>query len=125
MWPESNDVNQAGAAAPSPTPTQQQNYLTPLQKTQMSQYANSLMTNQGGAPANTWGSGLANMGKAAIGGYLQGQVASQNPHGPSILAGMFGGQQPQSSDPTQLSSANGGPPSSILSGLFGGSSPSP
>jgi hypothetical protein len=122
MWPESNDVNQAGVA-PSPTLAQQpSNYLTPQQRNQMSQYANFLMINSGGTPSNSWGAGLANMAKAGIGGYLQGQVDQQTPHGPSILSGMFG-TQPQSENPTQLASANGGQPNSIFSGLFGGAQP--
>ena len=75
------------------------------------------MTNSGGTPSNSWGAGLANMAKAGIGGYLQGQVDQQTPHGQSILSGMFGGQ------PTQLASANGGPANSIFSGLFGGAQP--
>lgn len=116
MWDQSYDTNQMGA---SPTPTQQPNYLMPSQKQQMQQYANSLMSNQGGVPAKTWGSGLAEMGKAAMGGYLD---ARANPQRQSVFSGMFGNtpQQSTTGDPMQLASANGGPPSSIFSGLFGG-----
>jgi hypothetical protein len=104
MWDQSNDINQAGSVD---TPQQSGNYLSPQQRYMMGQYANSLMAPQ---QSRGIGSGLANMGKSFIGGYLENQAY---PH-PSSQS------NPRSSQ-MQLNSAGGSPIQSLFSGLFGGS----
>lgn len=106
MDPTTNpDMNQLGDPTQQmQTPQQSGNYLTPQQRAQMSQYANSLMAPQ---TSHTLGAGLANMARSAVGGYLSNQA--NGPPSP-VMNGIFGNV------PT---------PQSIVSGIFGGGSPQP
>jgi hypothetical protein len=105
---QNNDMNQVGPGT-NTTPIQSGNMLTPQQKYQMAQYANSLMTNQGSPPVGSVGAGIGELGKALMGGYLMNQAMP------------MGATPPQGgSSPMQLPSAGGGSPSSIISGLFPG-----
>lgn len=100
------EINQMGNPPPSPTPIRSGNMLTPMQQMQQMQYANSLMSGQGGPPANSIGGGLGEMARSLLGGYMMNQASP-----------MGGG----TNAPMQLPSANGGSsPSSIFSGMFPG-----
>ena len=105
MWDQSNDINQAGGTpAGDPmniSPMQSGNYLSPQQRYQMGQYANSLMGNQGNPPITSALGGLAQLGKSAVGGYFMNKAY-----------------------PNQQQSNSSWSPQALFSGLFGGSSPS-
>ena len=119
---DSSDTNTVGTNTAVNPDTVQGNVLTPQQKQQMAMYANQLMSPSSGPPANSWGSGLAEMARSAMGGYMQNK-ANPNSAAPFPgLSSLIGAGTGSAGAPMQLPSANGGSdpsPLGIFSGLFG------